>query len=116
MNKRNLSQVARARRRIRSRMETQGNSLCPRLVVFKSNVHLYLQVVDDEAGKVIGHFDSRQVKGRLSVALAHELGKKAAQALVKMGITQAHFDRAGYQYHGQVKALAEGLREGGVKI
>jgi large subunit ribosomal protein L18 len=106
----------RERRRRLSRIKTFGTADYPRLVIFRGNRFIYLQVVDDANNKVLKGFDSRKIKAVSGVAAAAELGKMAGISLLREGIKQARFDRAGYPYHGQVKAVVEGLREAGVKI
>lgn len=75
-----------------------------------------VQLIDDENGKTILSLDSKKLKLKNDIAGASELGKKIAQICQEKKITQAVFDRSGYKYHGKVKALAEGAREGGLKI
>jgi len=106
----------RHRRRAKSKIRTSGTEKCPRLVVFKSNRFLYLQVVDDAQGRVLMAFDNRSPKKPNGIEAARTLGQRAGEVLMKGGFKTARFDRAGYKYHGQIKALGEGLRETGLKI
>lgn len=94
----------------------------PRLVVFRSNSHMYAQLVDDISSKVIfgmstlsKDFKAKKIKSKNKEA-AKELGKLFAQSINTKGIKEVCFDRAGYKYHGRVKALAQGVREGGLKF
>ena len=109
---------ARLRRHRRVRGKITGTSERPRLVVFRSNKGIFAQLVDDEAGKTLASaswLQLRPTKGRKTEQAA-EVGKALAAAARKAGIESCVFDRAGYLYHGRVKALAEGAREGGLKF
>ena len=109
------------RTRIKSsiRKKVEGTSERPRMSVFRSNKEIYVQFIDDEAGKTLASTSSSDkgisAKGS-KVDLATEVGKKAAEVAIAAGIAQVVFDRNGYLYHGRVKALAEGAREGGLKF
>ena len=109
---------ARLRRHRRVRGKITGSSERPRLVVFRSNKGIFAQLVDDEAGKTLASaswLQLRPTKGTKTEQAA-EVGKALAAAATKAGIESCVFDRAGYLYHGRVKALAEGAREGGLKF
>ena len=109
---------ARLRRHRRVRGKITGTSERPRLVVFRSNKGIFAQLVDDEAGKTLASaswLQLRPTKGTKTEQAA-EVGKALATAAKKAGIESCVFDRAGYLYHGRVKALAEGAREGGLKF
>ncbi len=97
------------RRAKRVRSVIRGTSKRPRLSVFRSNRAIYAQLIDDETGKTIAAAKAL-AKGALSV------GKTLAEKAKKAGIARAVFDRGRYSYHGQVKAVAEGAREGGLKL
>jgi large subunit ribosomal protein L18 len=86
--------------------------------VFKSNKAIYAQIIDDEKGHTIVAVNSYQlgVKGNATVKTSKQVGEKLAEAAKASGVTSIIFDRGGYKYHGQVKALAEGAREGGLKF
>ena len=102
-------------RRVRAKI--QGTKERPRLVVSRSNQHLYAQLVDDETGKVVAAVSDLKVKGKVSgVALAKLVGKAIAKKAQDQGVLKVVFDRGGYKYHGIVKALAEGAREGGLQF
>ncbi|MCH7828368.1 50S ribosomal protein L18 [Patescibacteria group bacterium] len=102
-------------RRIRTRI--QGTKERPRLVVSRSNQHLYAQLVDDETGNVLAAVSDLKAKGKMSgVKLAKSVGKAIAKKAQGQGVSKAVFDRGGYKYHGSVKALAEGAREGGLQF
>jgi large subunit ribosomal protein L18 len=110
----------RIQRRIRKKI--RGTEQRPRLAVFRSQSHIYAQLVDDEMGKTLCTASSldRDVKGKLprgsTVAAATEVGGLIAGRAKEKGIADVVFDRGGFQYHGRVKALAEAAREGGLKF
>ena len=101
---------------IRKNME--GTAVRPRLSVFRSNKAIYAQLIDDMKGHTIVAASSPELdkKSRLNLATSKSVGKKVAEKAVASGITEVVFDRNGYLYHGNVKALAEGAREGGLKF
>jgi large subunit ribosomal protein L18 len=108
---------ARLRRHRRVRGKVSGTPERPRLVVFRSNKGVSAQLVDDLSGKTLAGASwvglKKSFKGNKTEQAA-EVGKLLAEAAKKAGIEAAVFDRAGYLYHGRVKALAEGAREGGL--
>ena len=110
---------ARIRRHRRVRKGVSGTAERPRLVVFRSNRGIEAQLIDDAAGKTLAAASSlglaKSFKGN-KVAQAAEVGKALASAAKSAGIETAVFDRGGYLYHGRVKALADGAREGGLKF
>ena len=107
----------RLHRKKRIRKKITGTKKRPRLCVFRSNRSIYAQLIDDEKGVILTQVDSRgDSKGKVSIAEAGKTGKKMAEKIKKMKIKSVVFDRGGYKYHGKVKALAEGLREGGIKF
>ena len=110
---------ARARRHRRVRGKVSGTAERPRLVVFRSNRGIEAQLVDDLAGKTLASANhlglAKSFKGDKSKQ-AEEVGKALAAAAKKAGVETCVFDRGGYLYHGRVKALAEGAREGGLKF
>lgn len=107
----------RIKRHYRIRRKVQGTKERPRLCVFRSNSHIYAQVIDDSAGKTLAAVSDLTIKKTASkVDLAYEVGKSLAKAAAKKGIKKVVFDRGGYLYHGRVLKLAEGAREGGLKF
>ena len=109
---------ARERRHRRIRGKVAGTADRPRLAVFRSNKGVFAQLIDDETGRTIAGaswLGLKKFKGNKS-AQAAEVGKAIAEAGKKAGIETVVFDRGGYLYHGRVKALAEGAREGGLKF
>lgn len=107
----------RQRRHRRVRAKISGTKQRPRLCVFRSNQHIYAQLIDDENGKILlSSSDLKIKKEGNKTAMASEIGKAIAKTALEKGIKEIVFDRAGYIYHGRVKALAEGAREGGLKF
>ena len=99
------------------RRKINGSDGKPRVSVYKSNKSIYVQLIDDTRGLTLFSASSKEVKdGNANQEVAKEVGKKLAEKAVDGGISAAVFDRSGYLYHGQIKALAEGAREGGLKI
>ena len=119
----------RHRRHMRIRKKVHGTAERPRLTVYRSLNHIYVQLVDDLAGRtiltlssshkdVIGSLkeakDAKGAKGKL--AASKEVGKRVAVLAKEKGIDRVCFDRGGYLYHGRVKAVADGAREGGLNF
>jgi large subunit ribosomal protein L18 len=113
---------ARDRRHRRIRKRLHGTRERPRLCVYRSLKHIYAQLVDDDAGKVLTGCSTltpalrERIAGKKPVEASREVGKYLAEKAKALGIEKVCFDRAGYLYHGRVKALAEGAREGGLKF
>ena len=129
-------QEKRKRRHKRVRAKISGTAEIPRLCLFRSSRHIYAQLINDEEGKTLAQAsdlelkkaktrkkkttlaekptaqDKKTQKGK--IALAYEVGKVIAQKAIEKKIKKIVFDRGGYKYHGRVKALAEGAREGGL--
>ena len=110
----------RARRHLRVRKRVHGTAARPRLVVFRSSKHIYAQVVDDDKGvTLVGAADTSdgiQVEGSGKTAKSHAVGRLIAAKAKEKGIAKVVFDRGGYQYHGRVKAVADGARKGGLEL
>jgi large subunit ribosomal protein L18 len=101
----------------RVRAKVLGSEAKPRLCVFRSAQHIYAQLVDDATGKTILAVNDVELKGKDKKAeSAKRVGKAIAEKAAAKKISEVVFDRGGYQYHGRVKALAEGAREGGLKF
>jgi len=128
-----MKQEKRYRRHKRIRAKIRGTSEIPRLCVFRSAKHIYAQLIDDEVKMTLAAASDRElekstikIKNKKTdeiqkpltrkVAVAHDVGKLIAQKALEKKITKVVFDRGGYKYHGRVKALAEGAREGGLKF
>ena len=110
----------RYRRHLRVRKKVSGTTERPRLVVFRSIKHIYAQLVDDGTGVVLMGVSDRTegiaVDGNGKLAKAVAAGKLLASAAKAKGISKVVFDRGGYRYHGRVKAVADGAREGGLEF
>jgi len=106
----------RIRRRIRKTIT--GSGTVPRLSVFRSNKDIYVQLIDDNAGKTLASESSLKIesKGKSKVEISFEVGKSIAGKAKEAGIEQVVFDRGGYLYHGRIKSLADGARDGGLKF
>lgn len=109
-----LQRRTRVKRGIRKKIT--GTPERPRLTVFRSNKNIYAQIVDDLNGHTLAAANSLQdgIASGKPVEAANAVGKAVADAAKKAGVETVVFDRNGYQYHGRVKALAEGAREGGL--
>ena len=109
---------ARLRRHRRVRSKISGTAERPRLVVFRSNRGIFAQLVDDDAGQTLASARWTALAGKpgSKTEQAREVGKALAANARKAGIERVVFDRAGYLFHGRVKALAEGAREGGLEF
>lgn len=131
----------RVRRHKRVRAKIKGTSERPRVAVFKSNKHIFVQFVDDTARKTIlsskivsvkkskmnlgvgsrsapSKADADKIENSVGTKTtkAHSIGEMLAEKAKKLGITEAVFDRGGFKFHGRVRAVAEGLKKGGIKI
>jgi large subunit ribosomal protein L18 len=110
---------ARLRRHRRVRGKVSGTAARPRLAVFRSNKGISAQLIDDDSGKTLAGASWIGVKKGFKgtkTEQAAEVGKLLAAAAKKVGVETVVFDRGGYLYHGRVKALADGAREGGLKF
>jgi large subunit ribosomal protein L18 len=115
--------VGRIKRHRRVRKKVFGTTERPRLSVFRSNRHLYSQIIDDASGRTLVGLSSLnesiqgdQGKSNVTIDYARRLGTELGNLAVEKGIKRVVFDRGGYRYHGQVKALAEGAREAGLEF
>ena len=105
----------RIRQGIRRRVS--GTAAKPRLSVFKSNKGIYAQIIDDEKGHTIAAASSKEIgNAGVNIQTAKEVGKKIAEKASSNGVAEVVFDRGGYLYHGKIKALADGAREGGLNF
>lgn len=105
------------RRKLRIREKLSGDSLRPRLSIFRSNKFIYGQIIDDTNGKTLLSVSSKLIDGDLNkVDSSYEAGKELAKKALEKGINTVVFDRNGYIYHGRVQKFAEGSREGGLKF
>jgi len=126
-------QLKRYRRHRRLRAKIKGTAKVPRLCVFRSAKHIYGQLIDDEKGRTLVAASDRKIKvlknskktgkekegkvGRMGkIARSYEVGRLLAERALNNKIKKIVFDRGGYKYHGRVKTLAEGAREGGLRF
>lgn len=113
---------ARAKRHRRIRTRLNGTADVPRLCVFRSTHHIYAQVIDDNRGSSICGASTmspavrEELKGLKKMEKSRRIGLLIARLAQEKGITRVAFDRGGYLYHGRVRALADGAREGGLKF
>lgn len=108
-------QDLRARRHLRVRKNVAGTPERPRLVVFRSLKHITAQIVDDTTGRTMMTVTSVKLDGKKSDKSV-QVGKMIAEKAKAAGVSKVVFDRAGYKYHGRVKAVADGAREGGLEF
>ena len=118
---RKMNQFNRRTRRVRADLASNSGGR-PRLSVHRSSKHIYAQVIDDAQGRTVAAASSleKDLKGKLKTgadkAAAQEVGKLLAERATKAGVTRVVFDRGGYRYHGRIKALADGARDGGLNF
>ena len=110
--------VARQRRHVRVRAKISGTSTCPRLNVFRSNSHIFAQIIDDTNGTTLVSSSSLALKldNASNIDAATKVGTDVAKKALEKNITTVVFDRGGYVYHGRVKALAEAARAAGLEF
>jgi large subunit ribosomal protein L18 len=110
----------RIKRKRRIRKDIRGSKSKPRLSVFRSNKYIYVQAIDDEKGMTLASSSEKALSSSKrhgkKIEVAKLVGKDLGEKLKKIKIVQCVFDRGGYKYHGRVKALAEGVRESGIKF
>jgi len=106
----------RAKRHIRIRSKIHGTAERPRLSVFRSLSNICAQLINDDTGKVLAASSSLKSKKGKKADVAKQVGMDIAKKAADAKITKCVFDRGGYLYHGRVKALAEGAREGGLQF
>ena len=119
MNAHKKLNTVRARRQVRSRAKIFGTLKRPRLAIFKSNTSIYAQLINDDLGHTLVSASNREMKADKKATkseVSKQVGVLLAEKAKKGGIMAAVFDRRGHKYHGRIKALAEGAREGGLKI
>ena len=112
-------QIKRQQRHKRIRAKIKGTASRPRLAVFRSNQHMYVQLIDDDKENTLislSDFKIKQKKGLTRLELAKKIGISIAKKALEQNIKKIVFDRAGYKYHGRVKAIADGAREGGLEF
>ena len=116
MAKATTASAKRERRHVRVRRNLAGTEARPRLVVFRSLKHIYAQLVDDAANRTLATVGDVDILTMKKTEKATEVGKRIAERAKALGLTKVVFNRAGYQYHGRVKAVAEGARKGGLEF
>jgi large subunit ribosomal protein L18 len=118
MNKINHTKSKAEKRKARVRAKVRGTAERPRLTIYRSNKHTYLQAIDDQAGKTIASSNDKVIKAKSGTKT--ELAQKAAEALSaalqKAGVTKVVIDRGPYKYHGRIKAIAEAARAAGLEV
>ncbi len=112
--------ASRIKRHKRIRNKISGTQSCPRLSVFRSNSHIYAQIINDENGETLIQAStldkSFELESTKNIEAAQEVGKLVAKRALDAGIENVVFDRSGYLYHGRIKALADAARETGLKF
>ncbi|MCX6806788.1 MAG: 50S ribosomal protein L18 [Candidatus Berkelbacteria bacterium] len=108
----------RAKRKLRVKSRLRGMTGCPRISVFRSNIHIYAQIIDDEEAKTLVSASDLELKKEdkkgTKTEIAQQVGLLLATKAVKKKIKKVVFDREGYKFHGRVKALADSARKGGL--
>lgn len=107
---------ARLKRKLRIRKSVSGTAQRPRVTVFRSNVYIYVQAIDDVTGKVMASSSDMSIKKGTKTEKAQAVGEVFGAELQKHKIDEVVFDRNGYKYHGRIKALADGARSAGLKF
>ena len=106
--------LLRLKRKMRIRRNISGTATRPRLTVYRSARHISAQVIDDSSGRTIASVSSFSADRRAGIDFCTELGKRLAEACIGSKIQAVVFDKNGYEYHGRVKAFADGARSGGL--
>ena len=111
-------ETSRIRRHARVREKVRGSAARPRLAVYRSLTHIYAQLIDDDAKRTVASASSLESKSekKKKSERASAVGKALGERAKQKGVNEVVFDRGGYQYHGRVKALADGVRAAGVKV
>lgn len=111
-----MKRQARIKRHLRIRKYLSGTAGCPRLSVFRSNKHIYAQIIDDQKGKTLLFLSDLKMKDMPKSKKAYDVGKQLATKALKLKIKKVLFDRGGFLYHGRIENLAKGAREGGLEF
>jgi len=109
-------QIKRKRIHKKIRAKISGTKNCPRLCVFKSANHIYAQLINDDESKILISVSDLKIKNNKKTDRAIEVGKLIAKEALKGKIEKVVFDRGGFIFHGRIKAIADGAREGGLKF
>ena len=111
---------SRRRRHLRVRKKVRGTAARPRLAVFRSNKHIYAQVIDDVAGRTLASASTMEASergdGTGTVTAARSVGERVADRAKSAGVNTVVFDRGGFKYHGRVAAVADGARSAGLEF
>ena len=111
---------SRRRRHLRVRKKVHGSAARPRLAVFRSNKHIYAQVIDDVSGRTLASASTMEASARgdgtWTVAAARSVGERVADRAKEAGVNTVVFDRGGFKYHGRVAAVADGARSAGLEF
>lgn len=129
MSKENFShkKIKKTRRHLKIRAKVKGVATAPRLAVFRSNAHIYAQLIDDEKAITLASASDMELKDQKNIGdKKTEIGRKISESKAvglliaekakKLGLEAAVFDRGGFRYHGRIKAVADGAREGGLRF
>lgn len=116
MEKNQIKRGRRLRRKRGIRKRVQGTPARPRLTVFRSQKHIYAQVIDDVTGRTLAGADTLKQDAGNTVDDAKRVGQTLAEKAKTAGVAEVRFDRNGFRYHGRVKALADAAREAGLKF
>ena len=116
-----MARLTRDERRLRKKKriarKVRGTAQKPRLCVFRSNKHIYAQLIDDENGRtVVSHSSLEKSLTGKGIEIANQVGKGLGEIAIEKGMQEIVFDRNGFQYHGRIKAVAEGARSIGLKF
>jgi large subunit ribosomal protein L18 len=111
-----VKKVNRVRRHARVRSKISGTAEVPRLSVYRSNAHIFVQMIDDVTGKTMTSLSSKTIKKGTKTEKSMQVGKALAEATLALGVKRAVFDKGGYKYHGRVAAVAAAAREAGLTI
>ena len=119
MNRIELKNAQRERRKLRVRKKVYGTQERPRMTIFCSNKHTYVQVIDDTTGRTLAaasNWEKELASVKNTVGEAGKIGEAVAEKMKKANITKVVFDRNGYLYHGVIKAVADGARKAGIEF
>ena len=111
-----IKTVNRARRHARVRSKISGTNEIPRLSVYRSNAHIFVQLIDDVSGKTLASASDKKISKGTKSEKSAQVGTMIAESAKKLGIIRAVFDKGGYKYHGRIKQVAEKAREAGLTI
>lgn len=111
-----MNKNLRIKRHLKIRKRILGTSKRPRLSIFRSNQHIFAQIIDDSLGKTLAWVSDTEIGKMAKKQKAYEAGKKLAEKSLKIKIKQVVFDRGGFLYHGRIAEFGKGAREGGLEF